>query len=128
MADEVLRLHPGHADQPIGRALSPAGTSPDRSGRALSLTGSSSYRSGRVLSLAGRSPDRSGHAVSPVEVPQVREVNAVSWARRAARSAAWRRRATSAMEVELVGELTELVWAYPTRERLRGQLMTALYR
>ncbi|MEU8269766.1 AfsR/SARP family transcriptional regulator, partial [Sphaerisporangium sp. NPDC049002] len=31
-------------------------------------------------------------------------------------------------EVELVGELTELVWAYPTRERLRGQLMTALYR
>ncbi|WP_424534729.1 AfsR/SARP family transcriptional regulator [Sphaerisporangium viridialbum] len=31
-------------------------------------------------------------------------------------------------EAELVGELTELVWAYPTRERLRGRLMTALYR
>jgi DNA-binding SARP family transcriptional activator/tetratricopeptide (TPR) repeat protein len=32
------------------------------------------------------------------------------------------------MDAELVGELTELVWAYPTRERLRGQLMTVLYR
>ncbi|WP_248966039.1 AfsR/SARP family transcriptional regulator [Sphaerisporangium perillae] len=32
------------------------------------------------------------------------------------------------MESELIGELTELVWAYPTRERLRGQLMAALYR